>query len=58
MNSDEQTLEKPRAALQTPLLLINSLTRSWFVEIYLRCRHALVVKDGAFSQKVDYVSIF
>ena len=28
------------------------------VKIYLRRRHALMVEDGAFSQKIDYFSIF
>ena len=28
------------------------------MEISLRRRHALVVKDGAFSHKIDYISIF
>ena len=29
-----------------------------FVKISLRRRHALVVKDGAFSHKIDYFSNF
>ena len=28
------------------------------VKIYLRRRHALMVEDGAFSHKIDYVTIF
>ena len=35
----------------------NSLSHSRFVKISLQRRHALVVKDGAFSHKIDYVSI-
>ena len=31
--------------------------QSWFVKIYLRHHHALMVEKGAFSQKVDYVRI-
>ena len=38
--------------------VINWLTDWWFVEISLRRRHALVVKDGAFSHKIDYSLIF
>ena len=28
------------------------------MKIYLRRRHALIVADGAFSSKIDYVTIF
>ena len=28
------------------------------MEISLRRRHALIVEDGAFSHKIDYVTIF
>ena len=28
------------------------------MKIILRCRHALIVEDGAFSHKVYYVTIF
>ena len=31
-------------------------SKLWFVKIYLRRRHALMVKDGAFSHKIDYVT--
>ena len=37
---------------------VNYLTHSWFVEISLRHCHALVVEHGAFSPKIDYVSVF
>ena len=30
----------------------------YFVEISIRRRHALMVADGAFSHKIDYVTIF
>ena len=30
----------------------------WFVKISLQRRHALTAADGAFSHKVDYVTIF
>ena len=47
---------KPGAALQTPPSLINSLSQSSFVKISLWRHHALMVKDDAFSHKIDYVS--
>ena len=47
-----------RAVLQTPLSLINSLIKSWFVKISLRRRHAQMVENGAFSHKIDYITIF
>ena len=37
--------------------LINWLSRRWFVKISLQRPHALMVADGAFSQKIDYVTI-
>ena len=54
----EQTWAKPGAALQTGLSLINSLTHSWSVKISLQRRHGLMVEDGAFSHKIDYVTTF
>ena len=42
------------AVLQTPLLL----GQCSFVKISLWCRHALMVDDGAFSHKIDYIAIF
>ena len=30
----------------------------YFVKISLRRRHALMVEDGAFSHKIDYIAIF
>ena len=48
---------KPGAALQTALPLIESLTHWSFVKISLRSRHALKVEDGAFSHKIDLVTI-
>ena len=35
--------------------ITDSFLRSWFVKIYLRRRHALIVADGAFSHTIDYV---
>ena len=46
------------AVLQTALWLINSVTHWWFVEISLWRRHTLMAGDGAFSHKIDYVTIF
>ena len=37
--------------------LIESLTDT-LVKISLRRRHALMVQDGAFSHKIDYIPIF
>ena len=56
--NNQQTRAKPGPALQTPLSLINSLSRRRFVKIYVRRRHALTVADGAFSHNIDYVTIF
>ena len=42
----------------TNISVINSLIQSSFVKISLRRRHALMVEDGAFSHKIDYVTIF
>ena len=28
------------------------------MKISLQCRHALMVEDGAFSHKIDYVTIY
>ena len=51
---------KARAALQTHLSLINSLT-DWlshhFVKISLRRRHAQTVKNDASSHKTNYIDI-
>ena len=41
------------AVLQSPPLLIKTLTDSSFVKISLRCRHALRVENGAFSHKTN-----
>ena len=38
--------------------LSNKVSKSWFVKISLRRRHALMVGDGASSHKIDYVSKF
>ena len=46
------------AVLQTPLLLINSLIKSWFVKISLWHRHAQMVEIGAFNHKINYITIF
>ena len=35
----------------------SSLIKSWFVKTSLRRRHDLMVEDGAFSHKIDYVTI-
>ena len=45
------------ASLKTPLSFIHTFIKLWFVEISLR-RHALMVEDGAFSHKIDHVTIF
>ena len=37
---------------------IDSLIQSWFVKISLRRCHALTVADGAFSHKINYITIF
>ena len=37
--------------------VINSLTHP-LVKVFLRRRHAVMVDDGAFSHKTDYVPIF
>ena len=34
----------------------DSFIQSWFVKISLRHRYALMVADGAFSHKIDYVT--
>ena len=52
------TRARPGAALQIPLSLIHSLSRSSFVKISVHLRHALLDGDGAFSNKIDYVTIF
>ena len=54
-----QTQAKPGAPLQTPLCysLIHSLSNP-LVKISLRRRHTLMVEDGDFSHKIDYVPIF
>ena len=41
------------AVVQSP----PSVICSWFVEISLRRRPALMVGDGAFSHKIDYITI-
>ena len=46
------------AVLQTALLLINSVSHSSVVEIFLRRRHALMVEDGVFRHKIDNFTIF
>ena len=46
------------AVLQTPLSLINSLIKLWFVKISLRRRHAQMVKNGSSSHKTNYIDIF
>ena len=33
------------------------MTQSSFVKIFLRRCHALMVEDGAFNHKIDYVTI-
>ena len=38
--------------------LIHSFSQSWFVKISLRRRHTLTFADGAFSHKIDHVTIF
>ena len=38
--------------------LIHWFIQSWFVKISLRRRHALTFTDGAFSHKIDHVTIF
>ena len=43
------------AVLQTPLWFIKSVTQSSFVKISLQRRHALMVGNGAFSHKINYV---
>ena len=51
---EQPRLHRARAALQTASWLISYFSnsvRSWFVKISLRCRHFLMVKDGAFSHK-------
>ena len=47
-----------RAVLQTPLSLIHSFIKSWFVKISLRRRHTLKVGNGAFSHKINYITIY
>ena len=42
----------------TNTTIIHSLIQSRFVKISLRRRHALIVEDGAFSHKIDYITIF
>ena len=34
------------------------MSDSWFVKISLRSRHAPIVRNGAFSHKIDYITIF
>ena len=46
------------SVLQTASLQINSVTHSSIVEISLWRRHALMASDGAFSHKIDYVTLF
>ena len=41
----------------TNSLVINSVSNT-LVKISLRRRHALMVEDGAFSHKIDYVTFF
>ena len=48
---------KARAALQTPLWLTDLFSHA-LVKIYLRQRHGLMVRDGAFSHEIDYLTIF
>ena len=37
--------------------LCDSFIQKWFVKITLQRRHALTVADGAFSHKIEYVTI-
>ena len=46
------------AALQTPLLLIDCLNNSSFVKISLQRPNVVMDDDGAFSHKIDNVTIF
>ena len=41
----------------TNSFVINWLSNPLF-KISLRCRHALMVEDGAFSHKIDYFTFF
>ena len=34
------------------------MIKSWFVKISLRRRHAPIVRNGASSHKIDYITIF
>ena len=45
---------EPGAALQRPLLLINSVSNSSFVKISLWCRDVQQVRDGVLSHNIDY----
>ena len=59
MGESEYFFNRPGVAgaiLQTASSLIKSVSQSSFVEISLRRRHALMVEDGAFSHKIEYVT--
>ena len=56
LGCDQQTRGKPRAALQTPLLLTYSLSNP-LVPTALQRRHAQTVRDRCSSYKIDYVIV-
>ena len=41
-----------------PLENHHCLSDSWFVEIYVWRHHTIMIGDGAFSHKIDYVTFF
>ena len=56
LGSANDVINRPcvaKAVLHTTLLLINSLSDSWFAKISLLRCHASMVGNGAFSHKID-----
>ena len=42
----------------TNIFMLHLLIQCWFVKISLQRRHALMVEDGTYSHKIDYVIIY